>query len=228
MTLIIILHTSHCTDPTVRIPNAWPDGTYSLPRPRSDCPSGGSQFSWHSGWRYHDTEDSFGKNQFSSELTLAGLFGRNIRVEYCTKTDTSNDYGIQWPKGSYCIAKKGNCPSGFNDGSIYWDDEDINNKNDNDGTLPDGDYGSNTRTYFCCRNDGYTTNPITLPTDRPFYLYRKHSNDGCQSVRGMYDREEWVRWDDEDIGNKSSNSGDVPLDDGGSDNHKLYYCYYYP
>ena len=225
----MLLQSSQCTDPTVRImiPNEWPDGTYSLPRPRSGCPSVGS---WHSGWRYHDTEDSDSNNYFSSPLTLAGSFERNnLKVEYCTKTYyTSNDYGIQWPKGSYCIAKKGNCPSGFSGGSIYWDDEDSNNRNDYGGTLPDGDYNSNTRTYFCCRNDGFTTNSITLPTDRPFYLYRKHSTDGCQRVRGMNYREEWVRWDDEDSSNKSSKSGDVPFDDGGSKDHKLHYCYYYP
>ena len=223
-----MLHTSHCIDPTVRIPNAWPDGTYSLPKARSGCPSGGSQFIWQSGWRYHDNQDGFNNNQFSSPLTLAGSFGDNIRVEYCTKTDTSNDYGIPWPKGSYCIAKKGNCPSGFSDGSIYWDDEDMNNKNDNGGTLPEGDYNSDTLTYFCCRNDGFTANSIILPTDRPFYLYRKHSTDGCQHVKGMHYREEWVRWDDEDILNRNEKFGDIPFDDGGSKNHKLHYCYYYP
>ena len=221
------LHSTNYTDPPLRIPNAWPDGTYSLPRSRSGCPSGGAQFTWHFGWRYHDTEDRRNRNRFSRPLTLYGSFGSNIKVGYCTKTDTSKDYGLKWPKGSYCIAKKGACPSGFSSGSIYWDDEDRNNRNSYGGILPDGSYDRNTRTYFCCRNDGFATNPIVLPLDRPFYLYRYHSRDGCQRVRGMRYREEWVRWDNEDNRNSDSKSGAVPYEDGGRHNHKLHYCYYY-
>ena len=222
------LVTSFHTDTPVVIPNAWPDGTYSLPKPRSSCPSGGNQFSWHEGYRYHDTEDDDSNNLFSNTLTLAGTFNSdNLEVFYCTKTDSSRDYGIPWPSGSYCIARKGNCPSGFGQGSIYWDDEDDNNGNGNGGIIPDGTYNGDTLTYFCCRNDGHTTNPIILPRDRPFYLYRKHRTDGCQRVRWMNYREEYVRWDNEDSNNDDTTSGDFPYEDGGSDNHKLHYCYYY-
>jgi hypothetical protein len=44
-----------------------------------------------------------------------------------------------------------NTVSGFNSGFIYWDDEDHNNENSHGGTLPDGEFGRNTKIYYCCR-----------------------------------------------------------------------------
>ena len=41
--------------------------------------------------------------------------------------------------------------AGFQDGYIYWDDEDFGNKNSHDGVLPDGEFGTNTKIYYCCR-----------------------------------------------------------------------------
>ena len=43
--------------------------------------------------------------------------------------------------------------TGFSSGFIYWDDEDISNGNSHGGALPDGDFGSNTKIYYCCRYD---------------------------------------------------------------------------
>ena len=63
--------------------------------------------------------------------------GKDIRFYYCVKT-SNKDRDVPWPKGSYCIAKKGGCPRGFHAGSIYWDDEDRRNRNSRWGTLPDG------------------------------------------------------------------------------------------
>jgi len=40
---------------------------------------------------------------------------------------------------------------GFNEGFLFWDDEDSGNANERGGTLPDGDYTSNTKVYYCCR-----------------------------------------------------------------------------
>ena len=196
--------------------------------PRTGCPVHGYQFSrWYTGWRYQDTEDSNNANRFSGGHHLAGSFGGNIRTDWCSKTQSSGDYGISWPKGSYCIGKKIRCPGGFSEGSIHWDDEDNRNANSRGGILPDGSYDRNTRIYYCCRNDAHPTNSITLPTDRSFYLMQKHS-DGCQQVRGMNVRAEWVYWDDEDDNNADSESGSYPYRGGGSDrNHQLNYCYYY-
>ena len=197
--------------------------------PRSGCPAHGTQFrQWYTGSRYQDTENSgHNDNRFSRGHHLAGYFGRNIRTHWCSKTVSSGDYGLIWPKGSYCIGKKGNCPGGFHLGNIYWDDEDRRNRNRRAGTLPDGSYGRNTRIYYCCRQDQHPHNRITLPTDRPFYLMQRH-RDGCQEVTGMRVNREWVKWDDEDRRNRDSETGAYPYRGGSDDrNHQLNYCYYY-
>ena len=46
---------------------------------------------------------------------LVGVYNKNIKTQFCTKTDTTHDYGITWPKGSYCIGKKGSCPGAWMD-----------------------------------------------------------------------------------------------------------------
>ena len=102
------------TDGRVAIPLTWPDGTYGLPKPRSGCPN--TEFTWIEGYRYHDTEDDNSNNQWSSPLDLAGSWGRNNMKHYfCMKTTSitdSNSHWI-WQPGSYCIYKKGSCPSGI-------------------------------------------------------------------------------------------------------------------
>ena len=86
---------------------------------------------------------------------------------------------------------------GFGNGYVQWDDEDDDNKNNITGQLPDGDYDRNTRIYFCCRDDGYATNVINLPTDKPFVLLKSDSH-LRQIVNGTKMREEYFRWDNED------------------------------
>ena len=77
---------------------------------------------------------------------------------------------------------------------------------------------------FYLRNDGSTSTKIILPTDRPFILIRYKST--CQAVNGMTVRQLFVQWDDEDLNNKDRFYGTHPMDDGGSKNHKLHFCYY--
>ncbi|XP_078571562.1 uncharacterized protein LOC144859147 [Branchiostoma floridae x Branchiostoma japonicum] len=138
---------------------------------------------------------------------------------------TKNEEGDgDWPSGNYCIFKKGNCPGGFQSGWLFWDDEDDDNKNSVGGELPDGNYDRDTMIRYCCRSDGNVDTPIVLPNRKPFYLFRFKG--GCQQVKHMSVREEWFRWDDEDDDNKDDRRGAYPYDDGGSKNHRLYYCYY--
>ena len=234
----ITLHAVFClspvsfTDPHVIIPNAWPDGTYSLPQVQSplNCPNSGDQFTWETGYRLQDTEDNDSNNHWSPSLHLSGYFGKSLLgINYCTKVDKRNDYGIQWPKGSYCILKKGDCPAGFNTGTVEWDDEDDGNANYFSGVLPDGSYGKrNTIIHFCCRSDQNPRIPIILPTDQPFYLYRQ-SRDGCQTVKGMNVDTEFVFWDTEDDDNSSKLTGNTPYEDANRGKDiRLYFCYYYP
>ena len=127
---------------------------------------------------------------------------------------------------------------GFSEGTVGWDDEDSNNRNSKNGSLPDGTYGKDTYIDYCCRSDGSTYTAIDLPTRKPFYLFR-YSATRCQQVKNMRVTEEWFYWDDEDDGkkkswwggkskgNKNRKEGAHPKDTGDPYNHKLHYCYYY-
>ena len=89
----------------------WPAGTYGLQMPMPGCPRG-SGFQWHTGTRFHDTEDRRPNNHWSSPYDLAGTVGRNnMEQRFCIKTSLKGRR--PWPKGEYCILKKGNCPAGL-------------------------------------------------------------------------------------------------------------------
>ena len=100
------------------IPFLWPRGTYGLPKPKSGCPKEekGSGFVWHEGSRYHDTPTFFPVNEWSNPYDLAGFYGKeNVQPYFCIKTQQgSSKFSLPWPKGKYCILKKGKCPSGKN------------------------------------------------------------------------------------------------------------------
>lgn len=219
------MHTQLFIDPSMTIPLQWPSGKYSLPQAATGCPD----TDWFSGWRYQDNEDSDNANSWEPS-NLSGYLkvdlGRNYRTYYCTKT-FSSESGFSWPKGNYCIARYGgSCPSGFSDGSVYWDDEDGDNENSLEDPIPDGNYGRNTLTHYCCRNDASPANEILLPTKEPFVLYRRYGV--CQKVRGM--REPVLlklHFDDADGDNEDSCSGDHP-DATCAGNQDLYMCYYSP
>ena len=119
--------------------------------------------------------------------------------------------------------KKGECPSGFSEGSVYWDDEDSNNKNKVDGVEVDGKFNRNTKIYYCCRSDRHPHNEIILPTDKPFFLIREHK-DGCQKVKGMEVQQLRIDTDDEDVNNGNKLSGHAPY--GREKRSEIYYCYY--
>ena len=201
----------------------WPGGKYSLPQAAGGCPD----TDWFSGWRYQDTEDSDNNNSWEPSNLKSYLkidVGGNYRFYYCTKTFSSGSV-FTWPKGTYCIARYGgSCPSGFVAGAIYWDDEDSNNNNKLERPIPDGEYSSNTKIEYCCRNDGSPTNEILLPPRKPFILYRRYGN--CQRVKGMNEPVQLkVYFDDEDSDNNNKCYGDRPDGICGG-NHDIYMCYY--
>ena len=133
---------------------------------------------------------------------------------------------MQWPNGSYCIAKKGPCPEGFDAGSVYWDDENYRNLNYISGTVPDGEYNSNTLIHYCCRMDDEPSNSVVLPSDRPFCLIRTQPQ--CQEVVNMNVEDIIVRTDDEDDrGDGNKVFGNHPYRAGGKDN-SIRYCHYTP
>lgn len=204
----------------------WPRGTYGLPKPLSGCPSGHGKFPWHSGWRYHDTEDRNSNNHWSNPYHLAGYHrSNNMAQHFCFKTVYRTAGSRPWPRGQYCVFKKGNCPPGFRVGWIKWDDEDSNNRNRYGGSIPDGSYNHNTVMYYCCRTDGFATNKIHLPTDRPFVLFKSNSHQ-CQAVHRMRTREEYFYWDTEDSNPSNASGGSKPWSSVGR-NIRIDYCYYY-
>ena len=116
---------------------------------------------------------------------------------------------------------------GFGNGYVKWDDEDNDNKNNITGQLPDGEYGRNTKIYFCCRDDEYATNVINLPTDKPFVLLKSDSH-LWQTVNGTKMREEYFRWDNEDdSGYVTDFEGKHSFLEYSYNNLKIHYCYYH-
>ena len=126
--------------------------------------------------------------------------------------------------GRYCIFKKGDCPKGFKEGYVFWDDENDKNINKKGGTLPDGRYDQDTLVYYCCRTDGDRYTAISLPVISPFYLKPFNASE-CQRVKGAIATEEFIRFDTEDSGNKDRQNGSYPHG-AGIANHRLLYCYY--
>jgi len=216
------------------IPVTWPKGTYSLAKPKSGCPEG--EFTWYEGWRMQNTETQSPDNAWSVNNNFAGnLQKTSFQLEFCTKGEaTSTDFDRSWPKGDYCIFKYGACPVDFSEGYVKWDDEDSLNRNDWQGVLPDGTYDEDTLQKYCCRSDALPTEPIVLPTDKPFYLFQ-YKRDMCQKVADMQVTEEWLRFDDEDFKTPSeSEIGQVHPgmefwnQATGASGSEIYYCYYTP
>ena len=212
------------SDPSITIEVQWPGGRYSLPQPRAGCPAG-----WTSGWRGHDNENKNNKNTWNphnlNEYVQIGL-GADYTIFYCTKTYTG-DSGFAWPEGNYCIARYGgSCPNGFSGGEIYWDDENDNNYNSIRKPYPDGVYGADTLTHFCCRSDGSAAHEVLLPSTEPFVLWRY--NGICQKVREMKDPVQLdIYFDDEDD-SEGDYCGGVHPDDPCSNNHAPSMCFYSP
>ncbi|XP_033103733.1 uncharacterized protein LOC117106479 [Anneissia japonica] len=211
-------------DPVVKIPITWPKGAYGLPQPKSGCPLT-PQFNWYIGVRKHDTENG---NSWSADNHFAGPYWQNDMYDnFCIKTDqVVTEYDWNWPPGEYCIYQRDTaCPSGFKTGYIFWDDKNSDG-NTHAGYLPKGTYNENTKIYFCCRDDGFATNPIYLPTESPFYLFPQSHR--CQEVNGMKHQTEYFQFDDENTSNDNQKWGSYPYTGGDYKNHLLYYCYYTP
>ena len=95
----------------MRIPLTWPFGTYGLPMTKSGCPDGDF---WHEGTRFHETQDGDPNNYWSNPYDLAGRVAKHdMEQTFCMKTKSkTSKYDLPWPKGQYCIYKKGDCPKG--------------------------------------------------------------------------------------------------------------------
>ena len=157
-----------------------------------------------------------------------------VEHQFCVKDgdDVSGDVSgddVTWPAGGeYCLFKKGECPEGFQEGSVTFTDElRSGGINSVEGELPDGEFGeSSTKFDFCCSKAGYTGDEIVVPSSEPFSLLRKGST-SCQSVRGMhvYSGHTVIKQS-----GSISKSGTNPVVnfDSGKKEYSLPYCYYVP
>ena len=99
--------------------------------------------------------------------------------------------------------------------------------------LPEGDYNDyddTTLIYYCCRTDGFASNEIILPTEKPFVLMKTSRNNECQLVRGMQVKEVWVEFDCDDWNGthiKYRKHGDIRAEHDSMGNVKIWYCIYY-
>lgn len=59
----------------------------------------------------------------------------------------------------------------------------MENPSDISGILPDGQFSTDSRFYFCCRSDGSSSTPIDMPSDEPFILFPTTKN--CQEMLGQ-------------------------------------------
>merc|ERR1711976_184078 len=206
-------------------PNAFPKGTYALPKANNICP----KYGFKTWFYYQDTEDYYNGNRWPSDMGMSGIFKSDVfRLNVCTHPNANKGQSYDWPAGNYCIMKMGECPTGFDSGSITWDDEnDFNANGRKNAGAPDGVFADDTTVEYCCREDGSAARGIKLPISRAFYLLR-YKGETCQKVAEMNVKEEVVQWDDEDTGNSNSKSGAHPMDSGNSVNHRLHYCLYTP
>ena len=201
----------------------WPNGAFSLPKPKTGCPQQGSA----EGYVYQDTEyDTQDPDHYNVSNPIHLMLkpdSDGVETHYCTILSSNSNK--QWPNGSYCIAKYGaSCPLGFTEGIVFWDDENFESFTESSGVVPRGKYDCDTRIHYCCRSDGSIDTPIVLPTAKPFILLRQ-SADGCQQVQGMNVTVEWVYLDSEDDNNQNYIQGSAPYIEGTTD-YTIYYCYY--
>lgn len=204
----------------------WPAGTFSFPKPKAGCPPG---FDEGCIFQNNDKTPSENINQYNpgniGEL-LDGYFGHDLQLCYCTEQQAFSTVPF-WPEGTYCLARKGSCPVGFEEGSIYWDDANhFVNFNNVSGVIPDGTYDTNTEIQYCCRMDGFRVDAMPLPTTHDFVLYPFDSRT-CQRVQGMTVRELRIRTDDDDEFNHDRCTDMHPFDvNCNGPDHRVSLCHY--
>ena len=81
--------------------------------------------------------------------------------------------------------------AGFQTGYVQFDDAADSPGVSSGQNLPDGDFTTDTRLEFCCRDDGFTATPMSkLPNTDPLVLFpNKHRNWVCQEIAGKSDEQ---------------------------------------
>lgn len=199
----------------------WPSDSFTiLGTQTTGCPSG---FYEGSITQHHkDTKQDHVSSIFSADVISEPT---STAYNFCTKKKTAKDAtSLSWPAGKYCIYRKDEvCPPGFTFGYIQYDD--LKNPSNISGILPDGQFESDSRFYFCCRGDGSTSSSINLPSSEPFIMFP--SSRYCQEVTGMSSSRQFLRIkNDKEL---LHTNGDIPyMTISYTVNYKLHFCYYTP
>lgn len=197
----------------------WPTGQYGLPMPKAGCPN-----NWFDGRRFRDVDSgNLIDRKIYDSLHLAGWISREgIEQDFCIKT--SKDVSYNWPEGKYCILKHDACPYGLSGGSVSW----LPMRSKFQDATVNGKQLKNVTISYCCSSKGDTSHSMTLPLEKPFYLYSLNGAK-CQIVKGATLREESVNFDKKDRRYHITVQGETPfgpVKDGSQ--MKLTYCYYTP
>lgn len=199
--------------------NVWPAGQYGLPMPKAGCPN-----NWFDGRRFPDVgSGNLIARKVYESLHLGGWISKEgIEQDFCIKT--SKDKSQDWPKGRYCILRHDACPNGLSTGSVSWHPSifSFRDSSGKDVRL------KNTTINYCCSVRGDINHAISLPLDKPFYLYSV-SGAGCQSVKGATMKEEKVDLDKTTGRYHIKVEGNNPFTtDKNGVLTKISYCYYTP
>ncbi|OQV16068.1 hypothetical protein BV898_09838 [Hypsibius exemplaris] len=204
----------------------WPKGSYALIK-TTNCPeTDGSSVWFSSGKRVF--LDTLGMYLTSLPSTLydmdlvpygkKGGFGK-LTLKFCVKDVDSAAGQTNWPMGSYCIFRKHECPTGFDEGSIATPSWSLTSDTE---ALPSGVYTSSKTVFeFCCRRDRPVDEAIILPPSHPFTLMS--SGGQCQRVIGM---ESQLQIQTLRKGAVLGIAPFVTATDVASSGMKLYFCYY--
>ncbi|CAL1529622.1 unnamed protein product [Lymnaea stagnalis] len=206
----------------------WPEGTFALLSPQTGCPNNVGAI-WAVGFRKFHTEstdrnyDQVTTNSHLKTPILERVGTNNFMYQHFCVSSTLSP-GAAWPRGSYCINRKGDhCPSGFDTGSISWNEERTGSAATTTGVLPDGVFAAaSSKLFYCCRNDSSTNDAIYLPKARPFYLYRFQG--ACQQVAGMKVTPEFMQFDTDTTNTDAYDNDYHP--DGHINDVRIELCYY--
>ena len=202
----------------------WPAGRFALLNSKSGCPKTSVAPQWFEGYMKYHTESVDENhdnvtylNHLAEPVSEVDRSGNHfLFMHFCISYNT-NPTNEQWPAGSYCMNRvSSRCPSGFKSGYMDIDEEDTNFSGQSRGILPD-------MLFFCCRADGAPGEGITLPSSRPFYLYRFGGR--CQEINNMRVTPEKMIFDTENENNQDDYQNDNHPD-GKLTDVEIELCYY--
>lgn len=201
----------------------WPSGDFSIVEGVDGCPAGFS-----SGYiEQYTGPDNYATPRGISDKLKLKIHSDSIRTSYCSHTQNTG-LSIPWPRGKYCIARRGGeCPDGFIDGKIFWDNDNPSNRLGIQEPIPDQNARTDTDINFCCRSDGQASKLIFLPAAVSFGLYRYGGT--CQEITHTTVQDYVVRYDTDNQGfDHSECTGNHPDTESCNKDPQVHFCAYIP